>query len=114
MTNPTTTIKIIKPDGTIADKEVPLVVAYTDSLAITGSAHDPEGLSITHLPTGRSIGGISHRDQGELTQLIDRLAALPGWDAPDALTPEGLANPHLAIAILEITSDWRRTFQGVA
>lgn len=53
MTNPTTTIKIIKPDGTIADKEVPLVVAYTGSpLAITGSAHDRRGSASPTCPQG--------------------------------------------------------------
>jgi len=106
---PTTTIKIITPQGDIQDKQVALVVAYTSSpLAITTSAHDPNSYSITHLPSGHRLGP-SHPDQGELTQLLERLIALP-WT--DALTPDGQLNPSLRPEVMDIISDWQQALQS--
>jgi hypothetical protein len=109
MIGPTATIKIITPEGETKDKQVALVVACTGSpLAITASAHNPNLYCITHLPSGRRIGP-SHPDQGELTQLLERLIELP-WT--DALTPDGQLNPSLRPAVMDIISDWHQAFPG--
>jgi hypothetical protein len=105
MTTPTTTIKIITPQGEVKDKQVALVVAYTNSpLAITASAHNPNSYSITHLPSRRRLGP-SHPDQGELTQLLERLIALP-WSND----PAKAIDPTLIASAIAISQDWIKCF----
>jgi len=103
MTDPTTTIKVIKPDGTITDKEVAVLVAYTNSpLAITEAEETRGAIVITHLPTGKRLGpAIDLSAISDLTQLLDQLAALP-WD-DDSLTPN-----DLRWDAVNIISDWQR------
>ena len=105
MTTPTATIKIITPSGEIKDKQVRVVVAYTGSpLAITASAHNPNSYVITHLLSGRRIGP-SHPDQGELTQLLERLIELP-WSND----PTEAIDPTLLASSMAIYQDWINCF----
>lgn len=105
MTTPTTTIKIITPEGEVKDKQVAVVVAYTGSpLAITVHANNPTLYCITHLLSGRRIGPI-HPDQGELTQLLERLVELP-WSNDPA---EAIA-PNLFASAIAISQDWINCF----
>ena len=105
MINPTATIKIITPRGEIKDKQVVAYVAYTGSpLAITASAHNPNSYAITHLLSGRRIGS-SHPDQGELTQLLERLIELP-WSND----PTEAIDPTLLASSMAIYQDWINCF----
>lgn len=105
MMTPTTTIKIITPEGKIKDKQVALVVAYTGSpLAITAHVHNPNLYCITHLLSGRRIGP-SHLDQGELTQLLERLIELP-WSND----PAEAIDPTLLASAMAIYQDWSECF----
>ena len=103
-----TAIVPVEQNGRLKFEKVQLVVAYTGSpLAITMSTHLKGWMTITHLPTGRRVS-VLHDDQGELTQLLERLVELP-WPQSEAAIK---GNKELTAAASAIIKDWKATFQG--